>query len=134
MADIAPVQLQGLSWKKHELPDHTWDQSRTNAIMPMTFLFLETKITDTISSCQDTIMHITRMGQGVTLLYLSFFEPDTTFKCMNEILLVLANLSLDHLFRDRLTGGLKKELMFVVDNGPQERPSSALVKCVSLAF
>ena len=37
MADISPVQLPGPSWKKRELPDHTWDQSRKNAITPMTF-------------------------------------------------------------------------------------------------
>ena len=128
MADIAPVQLPGHSWKKRELPDHTWDQSRTNAITPMTFLFLETRLTSTDTTSQDTVMHITRTGQGVTLLYLSFFEPDTTFKCMNEIFLLLANPSLDHLFRDSETGGLKKEFTFVVDNGPQEKPSSPLVQ------
>ena len=30
-----------------------------------------------------------RSGQGVTFLYLSFFEQDTTFKCLNEIFLLL---------------------------------------------
>ena len=128
MADISPVQLPGPSWKKREQPDHTWDQSRKNAITPMTFLFLETKITGTSSSSQDTIAHITRTGQAVTLLYLSFFEPDTTFKCMNEIFHLLANPDLDHLFRDKETGKLKKEFVFVVDNGPQEKPSNSLVQ------
>ena len=128
MADIAPVQLPGPSWKKRELPDHTWDQSRTNAVTPMTFLFLETRITSTNTTSQNTVEAITRTGQGVTLLYLSFFEPDTTFKCMNEILLLLSNPGLDHLFRDSVTGGLKKEFLFIVDNGPQEKPSSPLVR------
>lgn len=82
MADIAPVQVTGHSWKKREVPDHSWDQSRTNAITPMTFLFLETKVTGKTLSEEDTIMYITRTGQGVTLLYLSLFEPDTTFKCI----------------------------------------------------
>ena len=129
VADIAPVQLPGHSWKRRELPDHTWDQSRTNAITPMTFLFLETKITDVTTESHDiTIQHITRSGQGATLLYLSYFEPDTTFKCMNEIFLLLANPAFDNYFRDEVTGGLKKELVFVVDNGPQEKPSSPLVQ------
>ena len=110
MADIAPVQLPGHSWKKREIPDHTWDQSRTNAITPMTFLFLETRITDTTFSGQDTVTHVTRTGQGATLLYLSFFEPDTTFKFMNEIFHLLANPSLDHHFRDNETGQLKRNL------------------------
>lgn len=128
MSDIAPVQQPGHSWKKRELPDHTWDQSRTNSITPMTFLFLETKITSTTSSGQDIITHITRSGQGVTLLYLSFFEADTTFKCMNEIFLLLADPGLDTHFRDKVTGELKKEFVFIVDNGPQEKPANALVK------
>ena len=128
MADIAPVQVTGHSWKKREVPDHSWDQSRTNSVTPMTFLFLETKITGKSLVEEDTTFHITRTGQGVTLLYLSFFESDTTFKCMNEILYLLANPCLDSLFRDKQSGGLKKELIFVVDNGPQEKPSSPLVQ------
>ena len=47
MADISPVQNPGHSWKKRELADHTRDQSRTNSITPMTFLFLETHTTNT---------------------------------------------------------------------------------------
>ena len=43
---MAPVQRPGPSWRKRDqLPDHTWDQSRTNAVTPMTCLFLETKVT-----------------------------------------------------------------------------------------
>ncbi len=39
--NISPVQYPGHSWKKRaELPDHTWDQSRTNSVTPMTFLFM----------------------------------------------------------------------------------------------
>ena len=39
-AGISPVQRPGRSWKrKLELPDHSWDQSRINAVTPMTFLF-----------------------------------------------------------------------------------------------
>ena len=83
-----------------ELPDHTWDQSRTKAVTPMTFLFLKTKTTDITLSDSVTTLHLTRTGQGVTLLYLSFFEPETTFRCMNEILYLLSLPSFDHLFRD----------------------------------
>ena len=104
------------------------EKSRTNSITPMTFLFIESRVSGITSSGQDTITHVKRTGQGVTLLYLSFFEPDTTFKCMNEIFLLLANPCLDHYFRDRETGQLKKEFIFLVDNGPQEKPSSPLVQ------
>ena len=121
-ADIAPVQRPGHSWrKKDELPDHTWDQSRTNSITPMTFLFLKTKVTSTITEMnipiglQNTTLHITRSGKGVTLLYFSFFESATTLRCMNEILLLLSLSALDSFFRDSATGTLKKEFKGAVD-------------------
>ena len=127
-ADIPPVQLPGRSWKKRELPDHTWDQSRQNSITPMTFLFLDTKVTGIQSFNGDNVELVTRTGQGVTLLYLSFFESDTAFKCMNEIFLLLSQPGLDSFFRDSITGTLRKEFVFVVDNGPQEKPANALVQ------
>ena len=131
-ADISPVQFPGKSWKKRvELPDHSWDQSRTNSITPMTFLLLETKydqLTEIALPLNDKIVTVTRTGQGVTLLYLSFFEADTTFKAMNEILYLVSIPALDQFFRDKDTGSLKKELTFVVDNGPSEQPCCPLVK------
>lgn len=62
-ADIPPVQMPGHSWRSREYPDHTWDQSRTNQITPMTFLFLETKVTGTELHGLDRVQHITRTGQ-----------------------------------------------------------------------
>ena len=135
--DIAPVQPPGHSWKKREIPDHSWDQSRTNSITPMTFLFLETKVeslpSTTINALdiqvsETTVLHLTRTGQSVTLLNLSFYEPDTTYKCLNEICYLLSLSALDSFFRDQTTHKLKKELIFVVDNGPAEQPSSCLVQ------
>lgn len=43
-ADISPVQRPGKTWKKRggSLLDHEWNQSRVNAVTPMTHLFLET--------------------------------------------------------------------------------------------
>ena len=86
-AVVAPVQLSGLSCRECDaLPDHTWDQSRTNVLTPMTFLFLETKVTGTTTDVTGTrIKHNLRSGQGETLLNLSFFKPDTTSKCLNEL-------------------------------------------------
>jgi hypothetical protein len=48
-------------------------------------------------------------------LNLSFFEPETTFKCLNEIFTLLSLPALDRFFRDQTTGHLKKEFLFVVD-------------------
>ena len=55
-------------------------------------------------------------------------EADTTFKAMNEILYLVSIPALDQFFRDKDTGSLKKELTFVVDNGPSEQPCCPLVK------
>ena len=136
--DISPVQIQGHTWKKRlVLPDHSWDQSRVNAITPMTFLFVETVITKHPTSTVDllelpvsesTILHLKRTGQGVTLLSLSFFEAETTFKCLNEILYLLSLSALDPFFRDLSTGQLKTDFIFIVDNGPSEQPNSPLVQ------
>ena len=125
-----PVQRPGHSWSSSlELDDHTWDQSRTNAVTPMTFLFLmitinqqrattveclQTQVSDT------TTVYLTRTGQGVTLLNLSFYEPETTFKYLNEIYHLLIISALYIFFRDHVTGKLMTEFTFVVDNGPAE--------------
>jgi len=95
-AVIAPVQLTGLSCRECDaLPDHTWDLSRTNALTPMTFLFLETKVTGTTTDVTGThIKYDLRSGQGETLLNLSFFKPDTTSKSLNELHVFLLLLSL----------------------------------------
>ena len=137
--DISPVQRPGRSWKPREHPDHTWDQSRVNAITPMTFLFLSTVVKRQpsstlqefdLSTSDCTTLHLTRTGQGVTLINLSFYEPETTFRCITELLYLLTLSSLDCFFRDQKSGSLKKEFIFVVDNGPSEQPSSPLVQMV----
>ena len=128
--DIAPVQRPGHSWtSRNELPDHTWDQSRLNAVTPMTFLFMHTNVNmSSIPASNSSTLHLTRTGQAVTLFNLSFYEPETTFKCLNEILYMLTLPALDDLFRDANTGKIKREWIFVVDNGPAEQPQSPLVK------
>ena len=105
--DIAPVQRPGPTWKSHlELSDHSWDQSRTNSVTPMTFLFMDTKTVQCQSpvsfvqtldmhASESTMLHLTRSGQCVTLINLSFYEPDTTFKCLNELCYLLTLTELD---------------------------------------
>ena len=127
--NISPVQQLGNSWSKRiELPDHTWDQPRLNSVTPMTFLFLETVEAINIPVSNVTTLHLTRTGQGVTLLNPSFYEPDKAFKYLNEVLHLLTLPALDEFFRDKNTGKLKTEWTFVVDNGPAEQPSSPLVQ------
>ena len=102
----------------------------------MTFLFLLTKVDQLPASSVNfldiqvsdtTVLQLTRTGQSVTLLNLSFYEPETTFKCLNEICYLLSLTELDVFFRDPSSHELKKKWVFVVDNGPAEQPSSHLV-------
>lgn len=114
--DISPVKHPGHTWKKRlQLPDHTWDQSQTNAKTPMTFLFLQSNVTflpsSTVESLQIgvydiTQLQLTRTGQGITLLNSSFYERETTFRCLNEFCYLLTLPALDVLFGDRNTGVL----------------------------
>ena len=82
----------------------------------MTFLFMDTAITHKETFYNevhtDNVLYITRSGQAVSLLYLSFYEPDATFKCLNECLCLLTLPSLDVLFRNPNTGKLKEEILF----------------------
>ena len=103
----------------------------------MTFLFLQSSITQLLASSVEVLqiqtsntshLQLTRIGPSVTLLILSFYEPETTFKCLNELCYLLTLPALDAFFRDKRTGRLRKEMMFVVDNGPAEQPSSHLVQ------
>lgn len=98
----------------------------------MTFLFLLPKVelspassvvTATSDTCNTSFFEITRTGQGVTLLN---FEPDTTFKCLNELLYLLTIPALDTFFRDDWK--TEETIHFVVDNGPAEQQSSPLVQ------
>ena len=75
-----------------------------------------------------TNLHVTRSGQGATFLYLSFFEPDTTFKCMNKLLLLAFIPAMDKCFRNPSTGKRKSEFTLVVDNGPAKQSSSGFVQ------
>ena len=52
--DITPVQKPSKLWKNVEYPDHDWDQSRINAVTPMTHLFLRTDVTHKASLIRHT--------------------------------------------------------------------------------
>ena len=103
----------------------------------MTFLFLLTKVDQLPASSVNlldmqvsdtTVLQLTRTGQSVTLINISFYEPETTFKYLNEIFYLLSLSELDVFFRDSRTHELRKEWVFVVDNGPAEQPNCFLVK------
>ena len=129
--------LGGKTWRVAEVPDHDWDQSRNNAVTPMGHLFVESKYTihnslnplpDDLQIHNTSTIHVKRTGKAVFLLNLSFYEPETVFRCVNELFKLLVEPSLDEHFRDPRSGKLKSVFIFVVDNGPSECPSSPLVK------
>ena len=62
------------------------------------------------------------------MIYLSHYEPETVFRCFNELFFLLVQPSLDRFFRNPETGALKENFVFIVDNGPSEQPSSSMVQ------
>ena len=108
-------------------------QSRVNALIPMTFLFMDTYITHRevhVDSSKDTVVHtdniicITRSGHDFIVFII--FESETVFRCFNELIYIMTLPSLDSFFRNPSTGKLKDETILVVDNGPSEQPSSPM--------
>ena len=85
--DIQPVQNPGKSWKPISYPDHTFDQSRTNVVYPMTHLFLDDiRKCSSLSEDPCNIVEITRTGCPVSLINIAITEPEITFRAMNELL------------------------------------------------
>lgn len=131
--DIAPVLKPGKTWSNFETPDHSFDQSRVNAVTPTTHLFmdaprLERNDIDLLIPGTDCVVNVTRSGKAVTLINVSLYEPETVFRAFNEILYLMTIPSLDKYFRNEDTGKLKHIMGFIVDNGPSEAPSSLLVQ------
>ena len=133
----------GRTWRNIENPDHTFDTQRTNAITPMTHLFVETKETgrdvsyNSGNKIQELLMTITpprkevtirikRSGKAVTLLNLSHYEPETAIRSVNALLYLMTLPALDHFFRNPSTGKLKEIIVSVVDNGV-DMPRSPMV-------
>lgn len=126
-ADVSPVQKPVKTWRKITLPDHDWNRSSQAAVTPMSHLLMETELVLEEKSEQRLWYSVRRTGKAVTLLNLSYFEPETVYRALNEIFLLLRNPELDHLFRNPDTGKLKEHFTFIVDNGPSEAPSSPLI-------
>lgn len=78
--DTALLLKLGKSWANFETPDHSFDQSRVNAVTPMTHLFmdiLEISDTDLKIPGTDCIMNVASSGNAVTLINLSLSERET---------------------------------------------------------
>lgn len=126
--DIAPVLKPGKSWSNFETPDHSFDQSRMNAVTPMTHLFMDMPNVDLLIPGTETVVNVTRSGKAVILINLSLTEPETVFRVFNEIMYLMTIPSLDKFFRNPDTRRLKEIMGFIVDNGPSEAPASFLVQ------
>ncbi|CAB3980263.1 Hypothetical predicted protein [Paramuricea clavata] len=119
--------------------DHMIDsrdaKRKTNAVYPKTHLIMDTsKFRSTLEKQTDDSTDeiekriVTRTGQAVMLVNLSFFEPETTFRGMNEIFHMLTLPELDGLFRNPSSKKLKSIFNFIVDNGHSEDPDSPLTQ------
>ncbi|CAC5424978.1 unnamed protein product [Mytilus coruscus] len=128
-ADTDPVQNIGKSWRDKTRQDHQFDQLRTNACTPMAHLFLETASSSIVVQPSNlTLMNVVITVEPVTLVSISFYEPETVFRCFNKLFHLLSIPALDSFYRNSVTGQLKKKWIFVVDNGPSEAPASSVVR------
>ena len=108
--DISPVQKPMKTWKQRSgiLPDHDWDQGRSNAITPMAHLLLGSKTLFTNEEVtipfhnSTASVSVTRTGKAAYLTYLSYYDPETEFRCMNEIFFLMVEPSLDVFFSEIL--------------------------------
>lgn len=132
--DIAPVLTPGKSWSNFKTTDHSFDQSRVNAVTPITHLLMGIPEDDLQIPATDSVISVTRSGKAVTLINLSFTEPETVFHVFNELFHLITFLSLDKYFRDPNMGHLKEIMGFRVHNGPSEAPSSFLVQMLLVRF
>ena len=134
---VRPTDRHNLkTWRPCDYEDHTYDQSRQNAITPMIHLFLKTEETRRESRLShllyqskldvllalspgksETIIHQKRTGMVVTVLQLSHYESETVFHSINELLFLMTLPHLDTYFCDPSSGKLKQNFVFVVDNG-----------------
>lgn len=79
-----------------ETPDQTFDQSRVNAVTPMTHLFMDIKIEPKINNTSlripqtDVVVNVTRTGKAVTLVNLLLPEPETVFGVLTNYLYLCA--------------------------------------------
>lgn len=136
--ELPPVLKPGKTWKSIEYPDHTFDQSRNNAVTPITHLFLQSNVlpfnTPALNSANlnvpgtQTEVKVMRTGKAVTLINLSLYEPETVLRVFNEIFYLMSIPELDAFFRNPETLQVKEVFIFVVDNGPSEAPASNIVQ------
>lgn len=134
LGDIQPVQNPGKSWKKRLVyEDHTFNQSRTNAVYPMTHLLMDLKrYTDTNENGNVT-RTVIRTGRPISFVYMAFFEQESTFNAMNEVFHLMNLPEADCELRSS-TGALRPNLGFIVDNGHGEDPSSILTQMCMARF
>lgn len=136
VGDIPPVLKLGWLWKREVYADHTFDQSRNNAVTPVSHLFVETKITappplsEGCFSIPDTSASIlvTRTGNAMTIVNLSFYEPETVLRVFNDFFFLMSHSESTEFFKNPKTGQLKEVFAFVVDNGPSEAPANLQVQ------
>ena len=102
---------------------------------PVSHLFVETKITTpslseecfNVPNTPASIL-VTRTGQAITIVNLSFYKPKTAIRVFNDTFLLTSHSQLTQFFRNPVTGELKEVFAFVVDNGPSEAPANLQVQ------
>ena len=129
--DVEVVQQPSKSWVKVQYSDHNWDKSSKRTLTHTTYPFVNltelSKQEMLLSEIDGIPLVKTRVtGEALTLIKASFFEPESCFRHLNELLYAM---SLDkyshHFFRDKK---LVSQLLITVDGGGDERPRNKLTR------
>ena len=93
--DVEVVQRASKSWVKVQYSDHNWEKSSERTLTPTTYQFVnltELSKQEVLLSEIDGIPLVkTRVtGEALTLIQASFFEPESCFRHLNELLYVMS--------------------------------------------
>ena len=122
-ASSAPTDKHNLkTWRCCEYEDHIYDQSRQNAITPMSHIFLKTEETSRESRLSRLQYQNKQEGGDCSSIITSRKRNGLPFNQWAPVL----NDTATSYFRDSSMGKLKQNFVFVVDNGVN-MPGSSLV-------
>ena len=101
LPDSSPIQRPEPSWSKKQITldhIHMHQCCYSNDISDNEASYISTLFESLdIQVSHSTILQVTHSGQRVTFLNLSFFKPNNTYKCLNEIKCWFLSLLLIHI-------------------------------------
>lgn len=123
--DCEVVQRPSKSWIKINYSDHDWQKSTDKTLTLTTYQFVN--LTDVAKQeiiqseiCGIPVSRTRVTGPAVTIVKMSFFEPESCFRHFNELLYIMSLDKHKNHFMDETN--FISQLLVTVDGGGDERP------------